>query len=206
MKKNKVIIFDFDGVIVDSCRTAFEINKEMISDLEYEDFQAWQNGNFFTGDIKRIKNYDINHFLSLYKEKIPELLPVKGMEEVFKELRSMGYNLIVVSSSADKTIEDFLKKHSLKRYFVEIMGKDTSYSKVEKFKMIFKKYGIRADETLMITDSTGDIEEAMEVKIKSIGVIWGIHEMEKLKKVGADFIAEKSEDILVGVKKLLALN
>ena len=71
--------------------------------------------------------------------------------------------------------------------------------------MIFRKYKIKPDETLIITDSVGDVKEAHEVKMKAIGVIWGIHEKERLEKNGVDFVAEKPEEILLGIKKILAL-
>ncbi|MPM45742.1 hypothetical protein SDC9_92433 [bioreactor metagenome] len=42
--------------------------------------------------------------------------------------------------------------------------------------------------------------------MKAIGVLWGLHERERLERNGVDFIAETPKDILVGVKKILTLN
>jgi phosphoglycolate phosphatase len=81
------------------------------------------------------------------------------------------------------------------------MAKNTHTSKVEKFKMVFKKYKIKPQETLIVTDSVGDVKEAHEAKMKAIGVIWGLHEKERLEKNGTDFIAEKPNNILTGIKK-----
>lgn len=205
-KKRKIIIFDFDGVIVNTCQVTFEINREVIPDFKYEEFQDWHDGNFFKIEKKKGENYKYGHYLERYQERIHELLPEEGMEEVFKELMKKGYELIIVSSSIERVINDFLEKNNLEKYFIEVMARDTHFSKVEKFKLIFKKYGIKAKETLIITDSSGDVREAEEVKMKSIGVTWGIHGKERLKESGASFVVEKVEDIVLGIKKVLALN
>ena len=115
----------------------------------------------------------------------------------------MGFLLIIVSSASEEPINDFLTKYNLKKYFNEILAKETHFGKVEKFKMMLKKYKTVAKETVMVTDSIGDVKEAMEVKVKTIGVVWGVHDAKRLREIGADFIAEKPEDILVGVKKIL---
>jgi len=64
------------------------------------------------------------------------------------------------------------------------------------------KYKIKKTETLLVTDSVGDVKEAHEVGIKAIGVTWGLHEKERLEKNKADFMAEKPNDILEGIKKI----
>jgi len=207
MKKNKIIIFDFDGVIVNTCQLSIEINKEIFNDLEFSEIQDWAEGNVFERKFRDGYTEDhVNHYYQHYSREIKSLEPVKGMKSVFKEMNKMGYDLAVVSSSFSDVIEDFLKDNGLDKYFIEIMGKDVSPSKVAKFKMLFEKYGIKADETLIVTDSVGDVKEAQEVKMKAIGVTWGIHERERLEKIKTDFIVDKVEEIIVGVKELLALN
>jgi phosphoglycolate phosphatase len=207
MKKNKIIFFDFDGVIVNSCQMSFEINKEVFEDMDYSEIQNWGEGNVYNSKLRENSTEEhISYYFEQYNQRVVEIMPIEGMEEVFKKLILMGYKLVIVSSADEEAIENFLKKYSLDKYFVEILARRAHTSKVEKFKMAFEKYKIKAKETLLVTDSVGDIKEAHEVKMKAIGVIWGLHEKERLEKNGADFIAEKPEDIIIGVKKILALN
>jgi phosphoglycolate phosphatase-like HAD superfamily hydrolase len=209
MNKNKIIIFDFDGVIVDSCSLSFSINKESIIGLEYEEWRTWAEGNVYKIKLKEDqgdKTFHFNHYHKRYKEQISELLPVEGIEDVFKKILEMGYELVIISGASEEPIEGFLKKYDLKKYFDGVFGWETNESKSEKFKMIFEKYKIKPQETLIVTDSIGDIKEAIKEKIKSIGVGWGVHDLERLKEFGADFGAEKPEDILTGIKKILVLN
>ena len=204
MNKNKVILFDFDGVIVNSCQMSYEINREYFSDIQFSELQDWAEGNVFTKKLR--DDFDEKseaYYFEQYSRRIVELVPVEGMENIFKELDLQGYQLIVVSSADEASIRKYFVEHNLDKYFIEIMAKDTHTSKVEKFKMVFKKYKIKPSETLIVTDTTGDVKEAREVKMKAIGVIWGLHEKERLEKNGTDFIAENPNDILAGIKKIL---
>jgi len=204
MKKNRVIIFDFDGVIVNSIEVSFEINKETVIDLEFSEWQSWFEGNIYKNIRQEFSSeeYQIQYF-EKYSNKLIDLLPVKGIENVLKKLISMGFILIINSSSSGSGVNNFLKKHDLKKYFAEVMTREVHKSKVEKFKIILEKYKIKADQTVIVTDTVGDVKEAREVGIKSIGTSWGAHEPERLIKNGVDFMAEKPEDILVGIKKIL---
>ncbi len=206
MTKNKVILFDFDGVIVNSCQLSWEINKEWMSDITYGELQDWAEGNVYNTKLR--EDFDESYFqlyFERYQEKIVQLIPVEGMDRVIKDLDLQGYKLIIVSSADENSIKDFLKKYDLEKYFTEILGKNFNPSKVEKIKIVGEKYKIKPQETLLVTDSVGDVKEAHEAKTKAIGVTWGLHEKERLEKNGADFIAENPNDILEGVKKILAL-
>jgi len=207
MKKNKVIMFDFDGVIVDSIGISYAINKEWDVNLEYSRWQSWFEGNVYQGiDSYLVKEETQIEFFKKYKVGLNDLLPVDGIGEVLKEINLMKYKLVIISSGSEKAIEDFLEKYNLKQYFVEIMAPATHRSKVKKIEMILKKYKIKPNETLIVTDTIGDVKEAKEVEIKAIGVAWGVHEAKRLKENGADFIAETPKDILIGIKKILTLN
>ena len=204
--KNKVIIFDFDGVIVNSCQLSLEIDKEQYEGITFSELQSWGEGNFYSQ--KKRDEMDETHeeyYFEQYYKRVVELIPVEGIGEVIEELNRWGYKLVIVSSSSEDSIENYLKTHNLDKYFVEIMGKDTHKSKVEKFKILFGKYKISPSETLIITDSVGDVKEAHEVKMKAIGVLGGLHERERLEKNRVDFIAENPGEILTGIKKILAL-
>ena len=204
--KNKVIIFDFDGVIVNSCQLSLDINREQYSNVTYSELQSWSEGNIYSKKLREEMDDDHEiYFFEQYYRRITELIPVEGIENVIKELTRQGYKLVIVSSADEDSIGNYLKIHNLDKYFVEIMARKTHKSKVEKFKMVFEKYKIKANETLIVTDSVGDVKEAHEVKMKAIGVTWGVHEKERLEKNRADFIAEKPEEILLGIRQILDL-
>lgn len=207
MKKNKIIMFDFDGVIVNSCQMGFEINQEYFSDIQYSEIQDWGEGNVYNRKLREEEgDGSQTYYFEQYSKRVTELVPVDGIENILKELIKQKFKIIIVSSADEEIIKNYLEKYKLEKYFIKIMARKTHTSKVEKFKMVFEEYGIKPKETLLITDSVGDVKEAHEVKMKAIGVLWGLHEKERLERNGADFIAETPKDILIGVKKILTLN
>ena len=207
MKKTKIVMFDFDGVIVNSCDMALEINREYFGSMEYSEVQDWAEGNVYNRKLREEEgNGSEIYYFEQYSKRVTELVPVEGIENVFKELTKQNFKLIIVSSADEEIIKNYLEKYNLEKYFIKIMARKTHTSKVEKFKMVFEEFKIKPKETLLITDSVGDVKEAHEVKMKAIGVLWGLHERERLERNGVDFVAEKPEDILIGIKKILTLN
>ena len=55
---------------------------------------------------------------------------------------------------------------------------EISKNKVEKFKILKEKYGIREEEMLFITDTLGDLRESSEAGVPTVAVTWGAHKRE----------------------------
>ena len=200
-------MFDFDGVIVNSCQMGFEINQEYFSDIQYSEIQEWGEGNVYNRKLREEEgDGSQTYYFEQYSKRVTELVPVEGIEDILKELTKQKFKLIIVSSADEEIIKNYLEKYNLEKYFIKIMARKTHTSKVEKFKMVFEEFKIKPKETLLVTDSVGDVKEAHEVNMKAIGVLWGLHEKERLERNGTDFIAENPKDILIGIKKILTLN
>src|SRR4051812_17545147 len=129
------ILFDFDGVIIDSLGAAMEVKKLMCPGTTEE---AYLKG--FEGNINDWKNSETTHTaecrhdLNFFEEYIPRLMKANlttGIKEAIAEL-SKTYMLIIISSTISAPIRDVLEKHDLATYFTEIMGNDVHKSKIEK--------------------------------------------------------------------------
>lgn len=83
------------------------------------------------------------------------------IKKIIKNL-SKKSRLFIVSSTINKTIEDYLLRHCILKCFTEILGYDIEKSKVKKFKMLFDKYSINPQNAIFISDTSGDIKEAKE--------------------------------------------
>jgi len=141
MSFRKIVAFDFDGVIVDSIKLSYDINKELMPDLDYEDWRTWSNGNFHEivrkrNDIKFLFNDDnYRYFRKRYNKEVLKILPIAGINNILNKMNEK-YTLVVISSNSQKSIELYLKKHNLIHYFQDLLGEETSQSKVEKFKLL----------------------------------------------------------------------
>lgn len=182
----KFILFDFDGVIVDSEHIAYGVAKTLCPHVTKEEYRTRFEGNIHeweepvdrhTADCRP----DLD-FTALYVPRIrKEMVVFPGMVEVVAGL-ARDYALVVVSSTITSPIEEFLDSHDLVKHFCWIMGADVHRSKVEKIKMVFEKYALEARDAVFITDTLGDMREAEKVGVGAIGVTWGFHTPETLQQ------------------------
>ena len=162
--KKSFILFDFDGVIADSFRPAFEIQKMIYPHLTEDIYRKRFEGNINDWEEPiNVHTEECRHDIDFFTEYIPrmkkEVQIVPGMKEVVFELEK-SYTLVVISSTITSPIQEFLEGHDLANHFAQIMGNDVHKSKVKKMKMVFEKYGVAAKDCIFITDTLGDIHEA----------------------------------------------
>lgn len=191
----KVILFDFDGVIVSSCKLSYQINLKDSPNLQYSEWQSWFDGNIFKSIRTELQNDKYqDHFFHEYNSKIGEIEPIRGIKNVITKL-ALDYKLIIVSSSSFEAIESYLTKYDLRHFFDKVLAREAHESKVEKFKYIKDLYNVEFDDCLIVTDTLGDIGEANEVGMESVGVTWGAHNREKLSLGLPLAIVDKPEEI-----------
>lgn len=202
--KNKLVLFDFDGVFINTLPVCFEIGSEVNSGLTLDEYRS-----FFEGSVFNAKRYDgslkIYHpdLNILYEKKTRTLEIPKLLEGLARDLESK-HVLTIVSSADTSVIRKILKKASMENIFSDILGSDVHSSKVVKIKSLLKKYGIEPRDAVMITDTLGDIREANECGVKSIGVLWGWHEEETLLKGSPAALTTTVPELEVAIRKILS--
>jgi phosphoglycolate phosphatase len=181
---NKILMFDFDGVLVDS----FEINYStgLISNSKKRNRKEYRelfNGNIHDGltNSKPTDNLQRPEFYGIYGPKLMKLSPIKGVNRILKKLVA-DYKIIIVSSTPSSLIKLFLKKYNLIKYFTDVLGSDYNKSKVIKINHLLKKYKTTPANSLFITDTLGDILEARQCGVKSIAVSGGFQFNSTLRK------------------------
>jgi phosphoglycolate phosphatase len=202
MKKDKIIIFDFDGVIADSFDIALEISQMSKPTLTKKRYRQAFNGNITKAiyEDRVIKEVD---FEKEYDKKFETLLLADNIKTAIQNL-SKDFKLFIVSSTINKTIEKYLLRHGIIKCFTEILGSDVEASKVKKFKMIFDKYLSDPTDSIFITDSSGDIKEAKEAKIGYIvGILGGYQTKKSLENAKPDKIAKDFDDFFRIVVSLI---
>ncbi len=179
----KFVLFDFDGVIVDSLWLAFGTAQKVHPHFTLEKWLPMFEGNIYA-------NYDHSEcteackpgqedYFSIFSSRIGELVAFPGMPEVVAQL-SATYGLAIVSSSVSMDIMSTLKRLGLDAHFADVLGKDVHTSKVEKINSLLARYEARADDCVFVTDTLGDMLEAEEAGLVAIGVSWGFLPKEKL--------------------------
>ena len=192
----KHLIFDFDGVIVDSFefhRTSIEkYSGIVISEGEYQDMH---DGNFFNHGKSELKTIDWGGYDNFIMNGYSNL----SISDTIKQqlaLLSDQYKLHIVSSAHDSLIESVLAKNSLIDYFDEIYGSSVHKSKIVKFEIIFNKHELNPCDCIFVTDTLGDLLEAKKYPMKTVAVDFGFHDRERLEKGNPDVIISDFGELL----------
>ena len=201
----KLVIFDFDGVLADTLEFSFKIHKDLNGNLTWEKFQDFSTGNFHEGMNKAVQDesYVIPpNFYQFYEKNLLIISIQDIIRDTIFQLKE-NYILSIVSSTDSIYISNFLKKEKILDYFSDILGTDVDRNKTVKINNLLKKYNILSKNAVFITDSLGDIIEANECKIKSIGVTWGLHDKKDLERGKPNVIIDDPRFLLETIKNVL---
>jgi phosphoglycolate phosphatase len=203
-ESEKIILFDFDGVLINTLDVCWGINTEVNENLSKEEYKSFFEGNIYDAvrhdGSKRNRHPD---FFTLYSERTRHLEVPELLISIVKKL-SQTFILCVVSSTDTSSIKEHLKKAGLAEFFLDVLGADFHTSKVHKIEHLLEKYKKYPQDALFITDTVGDIREAKKCGVESIAVSWGFHEKEKLEKENSFVIVDTPEELLMNIEKFFA--
>lgn len=204
----KLIIFDFDGVLVDSFEIWYKINKlaagKLGKMLSKKDYLKGFAGNIHAGlaEILKLKRADVLKFSQIKKELIKKNYSSSRLKffspsiKIFKRLFKLC-DMCIVTSSPEEAVFGLLKKNKLDRFFTEIYGLNKK-GKRHTFLKLKQEYSVK--NIILVTDTVGDLKEAQAVKIKTCAVGWGFHSKKDLISVSPEKFAgnfQQLEKILI---------
>ena len=132
----KAIIFDMDGVIIDSepshAKVALNVYKAhgIDADIDYcKSFIGSSTKKMCEDSIKKfsmnISSEDLLAEMNAEKKRLAATEgypPLPGVKELIKKLYSAGYHLAIASSSSITEIEDVVKSLNIKKYFTKLIS------------------------------------------------------------------------------------
>jgi len=179
----KAVLFDMDGVIVDTEPLHHKAYKMMFEDVGIDVSDTMYRS--FTGQSTRgiceflCEQFDLSlepiilekgkraHFTKLFFEDL-DLQLLEGVEDLIKDYYTNGLSLVVASSASMFTINNVMKRFNLDPYFKDkLSGADLKASKPhpEIFINAAKAAGVSTSECFVIEDSTNGIIAAKEADI-----------------------------------------
>lgn len=121
----------------------------------------------------------------------------EGAREVLRALEAEDYVLGVVTSRSGHRLAELLEEHGISGHFVTVKTADMGPGKPNPYLLLQAMAEIGADReaTVMIGDTTFDIEMAVAAGTGALGVSWGVHEVDELREAGAHRIVHSFADV-----------
>lgn len=121
----------------------------------------------------------------------------EGIAALIDRLSTDGWLLGVATGKSDRGLALCLTQHGIFDRFVTLQTADRHPSKPNPAMLMaaMAEAGAVPDTTVMIGDTTYDIDMAVGAGVRAIGVNWGYHSPEDLMEAGAVAVAVDSADL-----------
>ena len=211
-KKYSCIMFDLDGTIVDTIESLKEavntaLREEGYPERSYDEVRlAIGNGakklmeRSLPSDASNDENIQklFCGFHAAYRETY--LMVDKcydGIYETVCELKRRGYVLAVLSNKPDDYVKGIIDKLFPSGTFDYVRGQTELPIKPDPTvpRLILEALGCEPFEAIYVGDSDVDIKTGKNAGMKAVGVSWGFRGRELLEREGADFIADRPEEL-----------
>ncbi len=178
-----LLMFDYDGVIVDSYRV--HVDNFVAAFHEYgfyqvkdeHDIVALYNDNVYTSmealgltkeEVEKVRlSYDRRQ-----KPYLDKIVPFPGIKEALEEMKKR-HKIVVITANSAPAVARVLDVSGMSEMVDEIIGAETETSKTKRIKRMMEKYA--EEEPYYTGDTVGDIKEGRAAGAKTIGVAWGWH-------------------------------
>lgn len=161
----------------------------------------------FYGFSEEDADLAVKTYREYYKVKgVHQNLLYPGITEVLKSLKAQGKTVALATSKPEPFARQILKHFGLDRYFDFIGGATLDVSRSKKADVIaYVLDTLQVEDksqVLMIGDRLHDVVGAKENGLAAMGVLYGYGCLQEFIETGADYVAEKPEDILTPVYRL----
>lgn len=190
------LVFDFDGVLVDSTNIKTEAFSEIYKRYGEDIHTNVIKHHLENGGMSRFEKFSLYHknflnleldesdlklltdlFSKLVKKKVINSPEIKGASFFLEHFCIKNKLAFVNSATPQKEIEEIIKERKMDKFFASIYGSPNS--KLENLERLFAKYKIAPEETVFFGDAMADFEASQACGCHFIGIGQDIRKMIK---------------------------
>ncbi|MEM6792867.1 MAG: HAD-IA family hydrolase [Acidobacteriota bacterium] len=212
-KSFDLIVFDWDGTLMDSLGTIVDCAQAALRDLELppaeenairdlvglrlDTIAARLLASEDAGPAEQrrwIERYSYHWRNTFYGD----LRPLPAAPEVLAGLEERRQMMAVATGKSRRGLDHDFETTGFGRYFASSRTVDESPAKPNPHMLfeLMEELGTRAESTLMVGDTTHDIGTARNAGVEALGVLTGSHDRRRLLEHGAVACVESVGDLI----------
>lgn len=187
----KLLIFDFDGTLVDSITDVALTFNGILEDCGYPVHAIGAYERFVGGNLEQVVSRllpkdrrlpeEIDRVQALYRQRYaasekPNTLPYPGIPELLSSLQALNIKVSVNTNKAQELIVPLVRKLFPTIPFVDVLGYRSGIPPKPSPAAVFElmeKAGVMPRETAYVGDGESDILTAQAAGIPALFVTWG---------------------------------
>jgi phosphoglycolate phosphatase len=199
-----LVIFDWDGTLMDSTPSIVAAIQGACRDLALpvptDDAAAWVIGlslhDALHKAVPSLTAAELPRFLERYKfhylTRDPLLRLFNGIAPLFDELAALPIQLAVATGKSRVGLERGLDASGLRRFFHGSRTADETFSKPHPAMLqeLMRELDVAPEHTLMIGDTSHDLNMARHAGTASLGVTYGAHSVQELEACSPDGLVD----------------
>ncbi len=218
--KNKIVIFDLDGTLLNTLDDLADSTNYALKNFGYSQRSVDEIRQFVgNGVVKLIEraipeghdNLNFEKCLEMFKQHYSKNMynktaPYLGIMAMLRDLRVKNYKIAVVSNKFDKAVKELCSLYF--GQFIDLAAGEDEIHGIKKKPApdtvfnVLTSFCAKSDDAVYVGDSDVDILTAKNSGMPCISVTWGFRDREFLTKCGAEYIIDKPDEIFEVLDKL----
>jgi phosphoglycolate phosphatase len=208
----KLVIFDFDGTLVDSRKLIVESNRIVFGQFGFtapaDEASFALVGMSLELVLPQLAGPDapVIKMMEAYRHVLPLLradesyaeVPFEGAAELLGELAERDdVRLGIATGHLSYAITPALERFGWHKHFCTVQTVDKAPSKPHPGMVLqaLGEAGVKADDAIMIGDTAFDMEMARAADVHAIAVSWGYHRPDRLHGAGASRVVHDMSEL-----------
>ena len=209
-----LFVFDLDGTLLDSIPDIARSMNEVLARHAYPTHPEQAFRHFVGNGVGLLVERALpesartpglmqpfqKEYMAYYAQHMHELTqPFDGICETLETLLDRGVLLSVASNKPHEVMAEIMQHYFPSIRFSAVFGHRKGYKVKPDPTIVFdilKLTGTSPEDVLYLGDTAVDMCTAQAAGVQSVGALWGYRTREELTDAGADFLAEKPQDLL----------
>lgn len=215
----KAVIFDMDGTLLDTLEDLYLSTNMVLTQYGFPKRTREEVRQFVGNAVVNLmrqalpqgeENPHFGDCLQAFKEYYGEHLgdhtgPYDGIAELLQKLSEEGFSMAIVSNKPDFAVQELCEKY-FKEWIKTAIGESGEVRRKPAPDMVeqaARMLGVRMEDCIYVGDSEVDLKTAENCGIPCVSVTWGFRSRELLLSLGAEHMAEDTEELFFVLTDIL---